>query len=168
MTLKTLRKRLASQARRAGICKEWRRKILNASSRQYLLQLFIRGVDFAIKNDFPDNELAAEFDDIAPAYGVFINREGKWRVVEKNRIIARDATICPAIFKGFAVAKVYALHGSTIEITASERAIVSVTVREGAKVSVTASDCARVQIFNYGGKVETLEKGEATIKTITS
>ncbi len=167
MTFKTLRKSLAAEAEKAGICKEWRRKILTAPSREYLLQLFIKGLDFAILNDFPSDDLAAEFDDIAPAYGVYINRRCAWRADGKKRVIARDAIIAPATFEGFSVGEVYALHGSGVEVHAGGCAVVSVTVQEGARVIIRAADKARVKIFNRGGRIDARKKGEASIKIIT-
>ena len=167
MTFKTLRKRLAAEAEKAGICDEWRRKILKAPSREYLLQLFIKGLDFAILNDFPSDELAAEFNDIAPAYGIFLNREGSWRTDNRKHIIAREAVITPANYDGFSVGEVYALHGGAVEIIARGYAVVCATVETGAQVIAKAYDNAQVRIFRHGGEITTRQNGKATIKVLT-
>lgn len=155
MELKKLRKELAAEARKAGICKEWLEKILTAPSREYLIQLFVKGLDFAILKDFPSDRLAAEFNDIAPHFGIFINREGTWQAASKKRVIARDAIVSPASFTSFDVAEVYALHDAGVEVKASGYAIVSVTVEEGAQVIATATDKAQVKIFQHGGQIQT-------------
>lgn len=166
MTLKTLRKRLATEAEKAGICDEWRRKILKAPSREYLLQLFIKGLDFAILNDFPGDELAAEFDDIAPAYGIFLNREGSWGTDNRKHIIVRDAVVTPANYDGFSVGEVYALHGGAVEVIARGYAVVCVSVETGGRVIAKAYDNARVKIIRHGGEIKTRQKDKANIKVI--
>ena len=155
MELKQLRKELAAEAEKAGICKEWLEKILTAPSREYLLQLFIKGLDFSILHDFPNSRLADELSDIAPHFGIFVNREGTWPAANKKRVIARDAIVMPATFDGFSVGEVYALHGSGVEVRASGRAIVSVTVEDGAQVEATATEYAQVKIFHHGGQIVT-------------
>lgn len=155
MELQQLRKELAAEAKAAGICKEWLEKIKTAPSREYLITLFVKGLDFATLHDFPSNRLAAEFDDIAPHYGIFVNRKGAWPATNKKRVIARDAVVTPAIFDGFSVAEVYALHGSGVEVNASGYAIVAVTVEKGGQVVARATDKAQVKIFNHGGQIET-------------
>lgn len=155
MELKQLRKELAAEAQAAGICQEWLEKIKAAPSREYLLQLFIKGLDFATRAGFPSNRLATEFDDIAPHYGIFVNRDGTWPTTNKKRVIARDAIVTPATFDGFSVAEVYALHGSGVEVNASGYAIVAITVEIGAQVVAKATDNAQVKIFNHGGQIKT-------------
>ena len=155
MELKQLRKELGEEARKAGICQEWLEKILTAPSREYLLRLFIKGLDFSILHDFPSNRLAAEFNDIAPHFGIFVNREGTWQATNKKRVIARDAVVMPATFEGFSVGEVYALHGGRVNVNASGFAMLAITVEDGAHVVVTATDNAQVKIFNHGGQIET-------------
>ena len=164
MELKQLRNELGEEARKAGICQEWLEKILTAPSREYLARLFIKGLDFAILHDFPSNRLAAEFDDIAPHFGIFVNRVGTWQATNKKRVIARDAVVTPATFDGFSVGEVYALHGSGVEVKASGYAIVAVTVEDGAQVKATATDKAQVKIFHHGGQI----KAQGNVKIINS
>lgn len=155
MELQQLRKELAAEAKAAGICQEWLEKIKAAPSREYLITLFVKGLDFGILHDFPSDRLAAEFDDIAPHYGIFVNRDGTWPATNKKRVIARDAVVTPATFDGFSVAEVYALHGSGVEVNASGYAIVAITVENGAQVLAKATDNAQVKIFHHGGQIKT-------------
>lgn len=168
MDLKTLRKRLAAEAKVSGICQEWLEKIKRAPSREYLLHLFQKGLDFAILNDFPSDALAAEFSDIAPAYGIYINRRNLWTSQGHKKTIARDAHAL-TYTRGFEVSEVYALRGSFVEIHASDYAIVYATVYPGARLRAKAGGFAQIKIINRGGEVETEtteDPGEASIKVI--
>lgn len=162
MDFKKLRKQLAAEATKAGICKEWREKILAAPSREYLMTLFIKGLDFAILNDFPSDELAAEFADIAPHEGIFINQAITDRRPYKT-VVARNAA-GRLHFGAFQVADVYALRGAEVEIEADGHAILAVTTEQDAKVKITARDRATVRIFQHGGEIQTESQDHATIK----
>ena len=53
MELKELKKKLAAEAKEKGICREWYEFILNATSKERLLTLFVKGLDFCVENDYP-------------------------------------------------------------------------------------------------------------------
>ena len=164
MTLKKLRKRLAAEADKAGICREWREKILTAPSREFLLTLFIKGLDFAILNNFPSDELAAEFADIAPHYGIFINQAISDSKPHKTTI-ARNAAGKVTVNR-WSVGEVYALRGSEVEIEATGHACLYVTIEAGAKVRVTARHWAKVRILQHGGEVQTEAHDNAQINNL--
>ena len=148
MDFQKLKKALAKEAKAAGICEAWHEKILNANSRDYLLELFIRGVDFATLNDFPSDALADEFKDIAPHFGIFINQPILDRYVTR-RVIAREAKGA-VTFDGYTAGEVYALRGADVQVTASANAYVAITVENGAKVQACAQDNATILISPHG------------------
>ena len=105
MDFKELRQRLADEAADKGICKEWHRRITQATTREELLHLFIDGLDFVSANSFPSAELRAEFADIAPHFGVYIT--GKHTAPHTRRVITcLDADVA-ALYSDFDVAEVY-------------------------------------------------------------
>lgn len=151
MDFNTLRKKLAAEAKGAGICREWHTKILRAPNRECLLNLFCLGVDFAAAKDFPSDGLAAEFADIAPRFGIFIKQPVIDRYVTR-KLIARQAAGA-VTFDGFTAAEVYALRGAELNVTARGNAYVSITAEKGATVRAEAHDKAKIIITNHGGGV---------------
>jgi hypothetical protein len=163
MELKQLRRELTAEAVKAGICEEWREKIANAPSREYLLTLAVKGLDFVILNDFPSLRLAAEFDDIAPHYGLYVNKPIEAR--NQKRVIARGAqSRGRAIYNGFQVGEVYAYAGAEVEVIVEDHAYTAITVEAGAKVIVKTAGKATAKIFNHGGSVARDTTGGGTIK----
>lgn len=71
MELQQLKKILAAEAKEKGICKEWYEYILNAPSKERLLMLFVKGLNFCLKNNYQASPLWAEFEGIRQHYGVF-------------------------------------------------------------------------------------------------
>jgi hypothetical protein len=166
MELSTLKKKLAAEAAAAGICEEWRGKILNAPSREYLLTLAVAGVDFVIMKDYPSKALASEFEDIAPHYGLYFDKPIMAR--NQKRIIARgEAARGAASYTGFAVAEVYACRGARLEVTAQDYAFVNITVEAGAEVCVKTAGNATVRIYDNGGRHTGNTAGGGKIKIIT-
>lgn len=166
MDFQKLKKALAKEAKAAGICEAWHEKILNANSRDYLLELFIRGVDFATLNDFPSDALADEFKDIAPHFGIFINQPILDRYVTR-RVIAREAKGA-VTFDGYTAGEVYALRGADVQVTASANAYVAITVENGAKVQACAQDNATILISPHGGAFTATSDRPDGYKVLTS
>ena len=73
MSFEELKRALAAEAQAKGICSEWYSFILRATSKERLLTLFVKGLDFVFDNDFPSAELRAEFKGLHEHYGVFID-----------------------------------------------------------------------------------------------
>ena len=59
MSFEELKRALAAEAQAKGICSEWYSFILRATSKERLLTLFVKGLDFVFDNDFPSEELRA-------------------------------------------------------------------------------------------------------------
>lgn len=170
MELRQLKQALAAEAKQAGICRQWHKKILDAPSKEYLLGLFVKGSDFAMLNSFPSERLRHEFDDIAPHFGVYLCGQG----TGKNRphMMALGASAVTAHYDDCSTGDIIAADHATLTIVASQHAYVAVEVYGKAAVRVKATDHARVLIIRHGGTVETQATHEATIrvidKTITS
>ncbi len=162
MELKDLRKALAKEAKAAGICKEWLEKIEHATNREALLALAVKGNDFLLLHDFPSDRLAAEFTDIAPHFGIYINRGVD--AFNPRFIFARGTAAGAISYKGFGVGEVYACKGAILTITAGDYAKVYATLEPGATIQVKATGSARVTISQHGGSMVTEATDGATIK----
>ena len=86
MSFEELKRALAAEAQAKGICSEWYSFILRATSKERLLTLFVKGLDFVFDNDFPSAELRAEFKGLHEHYGVFIDEP--FSVADMRRIVA--------------------------------------------------------------------------------
>lgn len=164
MDFKKLKKRLAAEAKAKGICREWYEFILNATDKQRLLTLFVKGSDFCLLNDFPSPELRAEFNDTRREYGIFIN--DRVAVKSLRNIFAFGTTAGSAEYANFDIGQIYARQDTEITITATGNAYVVVDVADRAKVDIQASGKARVSIFLHGGSYTASESGAAQIKII--
>ncbi len=162
MDFKELKKALAAEAKAAGICSEWYKKILTATTKEKLIALYFGGFDFVETNEYPSEELRREFDDIRKHFNVY---EGETFCVKNpRRVVAYTGASGIVEFNNFAAANVYAFHGSEIEIKASGHAFVLVKAKEGTKLTITAKEEARVVVFSHGGTITHKANDNAVIK----
>ena len=164
MDFKELRQRLADEAAAKKICKEWHRRITQATTREELLRLFIDGLDFVSANSYPSAELRAEFADIAPHFGVYIT--GKHTAPHTRRVITcLDADVA-ALYSDFDVAEVYAFDNSRVSIVAEGYAKIFVTAYDNAIIKASAEGQAKVIIKTFGAKVSAQKFSEQAITKI--
>lgn len=163
MNLYELKQALAAEAKAKGICSEWYDFILNATSKERLITLFVKGQDFCEENNYPSPELRAEFADIRARFGVYCADD---QIAAKNlrSVIAFDNATGKAEYSNFDAATVSARGNSEITITAKDYAFVVVSISGAAKVEIKASDNARVSVILHGGECKTQATEQATIK----
>lgn len=164
MKLEKLKKELAAEAKAKGICREWYNYILNAPSKERLMTLFVKGVDFCIYNDFPAAHLRAEFAGIRQHYGVFVN--DNINVKSLRSIIAFGTSEGQTDFANFDVAQIWARDDTRITVRVRNNAFVCIDIADRAKVEIIASDAARVSVFLHGGTYTSKPSGNAKIKVI--
>lgn len=164
MDLKQLKKALAKEAQAKGICSEWYNLILRATSKERLLTLFVRGLDFVFDNDFPSAKLRAEFKGLYEHYGVFMDEP--FNVANVRRVVAFGTSEGKARFSGFCAAQVWARDNTRLVVEVEDNAFVCIDITDRAKVEITASGTAKVTVFQHGGECINRASGNAKIKVI--
>lgn len=164
MDFKTLKKRLAEEAKAANICAEWYNHILNATSKERLLALYFEGFDFVTENDFPSEPLRREFDDVRKHFHIYENEAFTARNARK--LVAYKGTRGKAEYNGFAVAQIWLRQGAEVEVTASGNAYVTLDVAEGADAKIKVSGKSKVVVFHHGGTItrEAIDEAIITVK----
>lgn len=140
-----------------GLCRLWQMKLKPDLGVDSLAGLYIRGIDFCIKNDYPTLDfIRRNFKGKCEAYGVYVDDE----VVEKNR---KDVVLngdCKAMleYDGFTVSNIYIRHNSKASVTVGDHAIVTIDVFDDSylAIAVAGSD-AEVLVNVYGN---------ATVETV--
>lgn len=146
---KDLSKQLAKDAKKKGICKEWHNALKKQTDREAMVEMYLRGIDFCLRNDYPANDfIQAHFGDIAPRMGVFVDSE----IVVENRpkCVCLGATFGKVTTNGFNVCEVFAKHEAEINVIAADNAFVMLDVFDNAVVNIYAHDRAKVCVNKYG------------------
>ena len=111
-----------------GLCKQWTSEWSDGSSRDELVDKFVRGLDFCIEHDWPSVDvMKRDFGDVIQRYS------------------------------GNSVGDVYVRHDSRACIAVNGLARVHVTVYDRGVVSVCCDEDAQCFIYLHGGEVLSLE-----------
>ncbi|OUO42963.1 hypothetical protein [Muribaculum sp. An287] len=133
-----------------GLCRLWQMKLKPGLGVDSLAELYIRGIDFCIKNDYPTLDfLRTNFKGKCEDYGVYVDDE----VVEKNR---KDVVLngdCKAMleYDGFAVSNIYIRHNSKASVNVGDHAIVTIDIFDNSYLAIAvAGKYAKVLVNVYG------------------
>ena len=135
----------------------WQMKLKQGLSVQSLVELFIRGIDFCIKKDYPTlGFMRKNFKGTCEAYGAYVDDE----VVERNRQNVVLNGDCKAMleYDGYVVSNIYIRHNSKAAVSVGDHAVVTIDAFDNSylAIAVAGSD-ARVFVNVYGNaKVETV------------
>lgn len=162
-----LNKELAHAAKKKGICEDWFNDLLNTEDKGRLIQMYLKGIDFCLSNEYPSLSFIREnFVGAMEPYGIFLDEEIK---AENSRhVVALGNCTGTANYSGFEVGQVFAKHNAKLTVTAKDSSFVMIDVFDNSEVDVIASDNAKICVNHYGGRVTTQssEPGNSVIKII--
>lgn len=153
---KELNKILRDRARELGLCDKWYKEWKGSSSKQELIEKFLRGIDFCIKNDYPKKEFIKAYfpNGLLRENGVFV--DDKISGTNLHRTVLLGETCGELKYDGYEVGKVYVRHQSVVKIVACDRARVFVECYDDTKVDAVATDNARIFVYHHGGDLENI------------
>lgn len=163
---KGLSRTLAKEAKKKGICKEWLAALRSLNDREAMVDMYLRGIDFCLRNDYPTNNfIKAHFADIAPRMGVFVDSEIS--VENSPKCVCLGATFGVVKTNNFNVTEIFAKHHTELNVVAADNAFVMIDVFDNSVVNIHAHDRAKVCVNKYGdgGRVNiVVEEAEAQVK----
>lgn len=149
---KGLSKTLAKDAKRKGICKEWHSALKSLTDRKAMVEMYLRGIDFCLKNDYPANDfIKAHFGDIAPGMGVFV--DCVINIENSPKCVCLGESFGTIKVNAFNVSEIFAKHQSDLNVFASGSAFVMIDAFDDAMVNIHAHDRAKVCVNKYGDGV---------------
>ena len=160
-------KELAKEAKKKGICKEWHGELRKlGDNKRAMLQMYIKGIDFCLMNDFPSNDyIRANFKGVMEDFGVFLD-DPNLNITNFPKCVALGKTSGMVAVTGFQVCEVFTKHQSNITIEARDNAFIVVDVFDESTVIVHAHDRAKVCLNRYGGTINSESEDGAVVKII--
>jgi hypothetical protein len=159
-----LNKELAKEARAKGICKEWYDHLQHTEDKYALIQMFLKGIDFCISEDFPSERFFKSFDGIRQKYGIFRNEH--IHVENSPYVVAFGKCEGSAEYNGYSVGQIFVKHESKLTINASGNAFVMIDIFDNSNISIITSGNAKICVNRYGGTIIPVENERSTIKVI--
>lgn len=163
--MNTIAKELAKQAKSKGICDDWHKQLKSLTDKRAMVDMYIRGIDFCLSNEFPNNEYIRDnFKGIMEEKGVFLDDDVS--LVNFRRCVALGKTKGNVKATCYKVCEVFAKHESNLNIIVEDNAFVEIDMFDNSVVSVTSSGKAKVHINHYGGTLTFDEREESIIKVV--
>jgi len=150
MEQKELVNQLRADGVTKGLCQLYQLKLKGSRDIEALVKLFIKGIDFCVKNDYPTLEFMRQnFKGKAEPYGGFVDDE----VIKENLPNAVLNGECKAMLKytGYSVSRLFVRHTSQAAVNVEDFANVTIDVFDNAPLYLAvAGTNAKVFVNVYG------------------
>ncbi len=160
-------KELAKEAQKLGICQEWHDELKALKSKQAMIEMYIKGIDFCLSNNYPSNDyIRVNFKGVMEDFGVFL--DDNISVTNIPNCVALGNSVGNFTADGYVVSRVFVKHNSRLNINAYGNAFVLVDVFDNAKIRVSTSGNSKVCIYLYGDEchADVTQSEQSAIKII--
>lgn len=158
---------IAKKAKIIGICEEWYQDLKKIDSVESLANMYIKGIDFCLANNFPSNDyIRTNFKGKIEEFGIHIDEEfdaSNWR-----KIVALGSCRATIEINHFYISEIFLKNNSILNLKAKDHAFVMIDAFDDAKIKVKTYGEAKVVVNRYGNaEVNIVEKGKnSTVKIV--
>lgn len=147
--MEILSDRMKSEAVSLGLCAGWTADWKEGSSKDEMLEKFVRGIDFCIEHNWPSTEvMKRDFGDAIHAHGVYVDENVKLH--NPKTIILNGNCDAEIIADGFSAPEIYVRHNSVANIKVSGFSVAHISVYDNAKLNVSCDEHAKCFVYKYG------------------
>lgn len=158
-------KELAKQAKKNGICEEWYKELRKLTDKRAMVDMYIRGIDFCLSNDYPTNDYIREhFKGVMEEKGIFL--DDSVNLVNFRYCVALGKTKATIKVTGYKACEVFAKHQSEVNVVAEGDAFVEIDMFDDSTLCVTSAGKAKVHINRYGGTLRFEQNDDSVIKVV--
>lgn len=156
---------LRNDAIHFGLCQQWTQDWSENRNKQELIDMWLRGIDFAIMHDYPTNEFIKEYFEevLLKENNIFVdclvggvNLNGK--------VVVNGECTGLLTFDGFAACDLYIRHNSKIHVDAAKFSKVFINIYDDATVTIKQIDAAKVYVYRHGSNCHVKYEGEVLVR----
>lgn len=156
---------LAKQAKKYGICEDWYLELKNEKEIDKMLEMYVKGIDFCLSNDYPSNEfIRKKFVGKMEKHGIHLDE--KLAIESKPTVIALGKCMGDIVTLNYDVCQVFIKNDSELIIMAHGNSFVMVDIFDNAKVQIFTYDDSKVCVNRYGGEIIQSKNENSVIKII--
>lgn len=152
MDIKELNRILRNKAIKFGLCDDWQQNIWNKDlSVPELLQIYIKGFDFSVKNDWLDYDFIKEVmskEDLHEA-NIFIDENLDITMTDSGYAVFLGRCGCTLNVSGMKVVTVYVRHNSNVDVNATGGAMVFVHCYDDAEAIIYNDSYSKGFKYNH-------------------
>lgn len=139
------------QAKQIGLSSKCNERMSSDLSVKNLCEMYFDGDDWSMQHDFPKIEVLRQFKGRSEVFGIFTDYVGMPNNLQRAAFFGNSKI--KMIYNGFSVTQLVLRHNTRAKITASENSIVIINILDKAEVDIECIENARVEVFQYGGQI---------------
>lgn len=148
--MNALNETLRAQAIRLGLCAGWQKDWSADRQPSELIDMFKRGQDFCISNDWPTTDQIRDSftDDQLRAEGIFLDAPDLDLTIQNGTYIFLGESSGTVRFPRWSAAIIYLRHDSDLRIEAADFSRIRVYLHDSAQASPFAAESATIRIHD--------------------
>lgn len=132
-----------------GLCIDWQKKLRRNISIKRLSEMYIRGIDFCISENYPTLDFMRDnFKGKCEPYGIFIDDDVV--LINKENIVLNGRCKANLLYNEYSVSNIFIRHNTTAVIRAEQHSIITCDVFDNSYTKIITSDKSSVLVFVYG------------------
>lgn len=145
-----LNEELRSEAVKKGLCAQWQADWADNKTPQELIEMYKRGIDFGIANQYPSNEyIKANFDrELLNRNLVFVDEDIDLTDAPSGVYILNGECSGTIRVAPWSVATLYLRHYSNVQIEAGDFARVFIRLYDDSDATASAAESTVVKVYD--------------------
>lgn len=147
---------------RKGLCQQYQGLLQGDLSVEELVKLFIGGIDFCIKYNYPTLDFMRDrFKGKSEPYGSFVDDVVQDPLVNVPDLVFNGDCKAMAEYSGFSVSRIFVRHNTQMSVNVSDHAVVTIDAFDNTYLAIAvAGNDAQVIVNLYGdAKVDCMGTG---------
>ena len=155
---------LKAEAIRLGLCEKWTSEWVDGLTQQDLIDRFVKGYDFCVKHNFPDNDYVRNHfsRELLHKNNIYISEDVRLYNVVGNVILHGECK-GKIIETGASAVVIYARHNTHINVGVGDASRVFLHLYDNASAIVAQLMSGRVTVFLHGDGCKVEHKGNVKI-----
>lgn len=154
----TLSDKMKNEAVSLGLCAQWTAEWDENSTKEAMVEKFIKGIDFCVARDWPSVKVIKDkFGDVIHDYGVYADENVVLRNPSKMIVLCGDCTVDMSL-DNTATCEIYVRHTSVLNIKVTNLSKAFINILNDAVVNVECDEWSKVFVYQYGGTVNQIGK----------
>lgn len=160
-----LNNELKKQAVGYGLCEKWTDDWSENHNKQELIDMWLRGIDFAIENNYPTNKFIKEHfeSELLKENHIFVDSPFHEANLDGKVVLCGNSDGVLE-YNRFATCDIYVRHECHAQILASGYSKVFINLYDGASVDIEQSEAAKVYVYRHGSNCHVKYEGNVLVR----
>lgn len=149
---KNLSDKMKDEAVSLGLCAQWTAEWKDNSSKDEMVEKFVRGIDFCIGKNWPSTkDMKRFFGDVIHKHGVYVDENVE--IKNPKIVILNGECVAYVNYDWMGSGEIYVRHNSSLYLRVKGLSRVSVNLLDRAELHVECEDGAKCFVYQYAGTV---------------